>query len=93
MEQKDIKVQSLKGSRILEFYILNEALDLLPGKYIFSVPKKAKRWLEENCKGECYLITIDRELENQYLSYILEQNYIGVFSSADDALLFKLVWG
>ncbi|NJO61541.1 MAG: hypothetical protein HC836_25825 [Richelia sp. RM2_1_2] len=93
MEKKDIKVASIKRTGTLEFNVLSDALNQLPQGRLFYIPRKAERWLKDNCEGDCYLISVERDHEDQFLQYCLGQYYLGIFDEPNDAILFKLIWG
>lgn len=79
-------MHSVKEEYSLEFNILQEAIDTIPHRTRFYIPKKHEHWLRENCEEDCYLVS-------QGKWDYMEHYYLAMFIDSNDAFLYKLVWG
>lgn len=77
-------MHSIHDEYELEFHILQEAIEAIPHANRFYIPRTAEKWLRENCEENCYLITTNRKYN--------ERHFLALFTSANDAFFYKLVW-
>lgn len=83
---KDIEVRSIKGTYKFEFYVLVEAINTIPHSDRIYIPKDARKWLEEYCEEECYLVLDPSRT-------FMKNYYLALFVNPSDAFFYRLVWG